>query len=104
MELRALREVLGGRVRQLHAAWKVHGMELRALREVLGGRVRQLHAALKVHGLELRVLREVLSGRVRQILEAYEIRGRLRLSSAFRNHLIDVGERAPDRYCFVLLA
>ena len=36
------------------------GLELRALREVLGGRARQLPATTKAHGLALRALREVL--------------------------------------------
>ena len=104
-ELRALREVLGGRIRQLLAASKAHGLERRALREVLGGCVRQLPAALKVHGLELRallraLLREVLGGRVRQLIAA--LGGRV-LSCFFRDLSILAGERTPDRECFVLL-
>ena len=35
----SLCEVLGGRGRQLPATFEVHALELRALREVLGGRV-----------------------------------------------------------------
>ena len=81
---------------------EVHNLELRALREVLGGRVRQVPTAFKVHALELRVLREVLGGRVRQVPAECKIRGLLRQKCAFRFLLIDMGERAPDRECFAL--
>ena len=45
---------------------KIYGVELRAQRELLGGRGRQIVAAFKVHALELRALREVLRGGIRQ--------------------------------------
>ena len=96
----SLREVMGGRVRQVLAECKVHGLELRALREVLGGRVRQVPAKSKVHFL---ALREVLGGRVCQLSAACKIHGLQSLNGAFRDRSIAVGERAPDRECFVLL-
>ena len=42
--------MLGSRFRQVPAAFEVRGLELRALREVLGGRVRQVAAVCKIRG------------------------------------------------------
>ena len=60
------RDVLRGRVRQVPAALKVHGLELRALREVLGGRVRQVLAKSEVRVIHTRPLHKVISRRDRK--------------------------------------